>query len=101
MSTTGTAEPDTTTTTDFSLMMLEDFEFEVPCDSIYCRNAWKKDSHAADWIVAFDCGCMSDWCDERLSDARDWLASGRCIKCMEHGPMRLVRITAIAPIHVR
>ena len=60
------AAADTSTMSDVQLFMLEDFEFEVPCDSYHCNEEQHKPTHAADWAILYSCGHGMNWCQERF-----------------------------------
>lgn len=80
MSITETAEPETYT--DMELFLLEDFEFEVPCDG---RPHREDCSNAVKWEALLSCGCTRLWCDEHLKYAQHLIETigMSCLTCHE------------------
>lgn len=94
MSTTETAD-----FTDQQLFMLEDFEFEIPCDSQSKKHREQyPDTHAADWIILSSCGHLSNWCNPRLTQYVQDQILGPGTHCSQCGadPISVIRT---APLH--
>jgi hypothetical protein len=89
--------------TDYYLMMLEDFEFEVPCqaESATHRKAYP-DAHPADWVVLFSCGHSMNWCNPRLTLYVQEQVYGNgmfCVQCDPKGE-RQDTITVISKLPI-
>jgi hypothetical protein len=94
--------PQGETITDYYLMMLEDFEFEIPCESINLKHRENyPDAHAADWVVLFSCGHTSNWCNPRLTQYvfEEFGVGMYCAVC---DPMNsnLKRITVVSKVPI-
>ena len=75
-----TTHADTSTMSDVQLFMLEDFEFEVPCDG---RPGVKDCDKPAEWLLLFSCGCDRTHCDSHKEVAVKWSQDGTlyCLTC--------------------
>ena len=45
---------------------MEEFEFEIPCNSLWCKEEGRTETHPADWLVLKNCSHTLFWCQVRF-----------------------------------
>ena len=80
------------------LELTEDLDITPRCESVYCAEYLGKDSHDAEWLVAYTCGDNTYWCSDRLAlyQAEDY---NNGVKCFKHPQPIVVWLTGMAPVH--
>lgn len=87
--------------TDLDSIVLEELNYTIPCESVFCHRELNKPSHDADWLIHFKCGCFMHWCNHRFIIYGKEFRAGRGINCTQCGSGSDAgnKVVGWAPLH--